>query len=138
MNKYFCHNKNKHTLVIIFDFEDCEIIVFNIFGIGFLYRFKSSVEMQKNIVSIIITFNNPLKAYISSKKYLITSKHADTNFGSIFIEKLGFNGFLKIIGAQNQLPITFCSDLMRNKTWKARNSTPTGLHTRISTPWYPY
>ena len=29
-----------------------------------------------------------------------------------------------IIGAQNQLTITFCSDLMRNKTLKARNSTP--------------
>ena len=33
----------------------------------------------------------------------------DTNCKSISnIEKLFFNGFLKIIGEQNQLPITFC------------------------------
>ena len=54
----------------------------------------------------------------------------DTNCESIFlIEKQFFSGFLKIIGAQNQLPITFYSDLMHNKTLKARNSTPT--HTNI-------
>ena len=36
----------------------------------------------------------------------------DTNLNSIFlIENLLFVvGFLKIIGAKNQLPITFCSD----------------------------
>ena len=34
-----------------------------------------------------------------------------------------------IIGARNQLPITFCSDLRQNKTLKARNSTP---HTKVS------
>ena len=46
----------------------------------------------------------------------------DTNSKSIFhIEKQVFNGFLKNIGAQNQLPITFYSDLMRNKILKARN-----------------
>ena len=49
----------------------------------------------------------------------------DTNCNSIFlIEKPVFNGFLKIIGAKNQLPITFCSFIIRNKTLKARNSTP--------------
>ena len=33
----------------------------------------------------------------------------NTNSNSIFlIEKPVFNGFLKIIGAQYQLPITFC------------------------------
>ena len=35
------------------------------------------------------------------------------------IEKPFFNGFLKIIGVQNQLPITFCLDLVCNKTLKA-------------------
>ena len=39
------------------------------------------------------------------------------------LKKLDFNGFLKIIGAQNQLPITFCSDLVCNKTLKASKST---------------
>ena len=43
-----------------------------------------------------------------------------------FIEKPVFNVVLKIIGAQNQLPITFCSDLV---TLKARNSTP--IHTNF-------
>ena len=41
------------------------------------------------------------------------------------MEKLFFKGFQKVIGAQNQLPITFCSDLVCNKILKARNSTPT-------------
>ena len=36
---------------------------------------------------------------------------------------------LKINSAQNQLPITFCSDLVGNMTSKARNSTP---NTQIS------
>ena len=50
----------------------------------------------------------------------------DTICKSIFlIEKPAFNGFLKIIGAQNQLLITFCSDIVCNKTLKARHSTPT-------------
>ena len=52
-----------------------------------------------------------------------------TNCKSIFlIEKLFFNGFLKIIGVQNQLTITYSSDLVYNKTLKAKNSTPTYTH----------
>ena len=48
----------------------------------------------------------------------------DTNCKSIFlIEKNGFNGFLKIIGAKNQLPITLCSDLVFIKTLSTRNLT---------------
>ena len=34
-----------------------------------------------------------------------------------------------LIGAQNQLPIPFCSDLVFNKTLKDRNSTP--LHSGV-------
>ena len=50
----------------------------------------------------------------------------DTNLKSIFlIEKPVINEFLKIINAQNQLPITFGSDLVCNRTLKARNSTST-------------
>ena len=46
-----------------------------------------------------------------------------TNCKSIFlIEKPGFNGYLKIFGAQNQLTITFWSDLVCNKTLMAINS----------------
>ena len=53
----------------------------------------------------------------------------DKNCKSIFLIEIPiFNGFLKFIGAQNQLPITFCSDLMRNKTLKARNSTLTNTN----------
>ena len=78
-----------------------------------------------NIVCIPITFNNPLIVCFSNKKYLITIQTPPTQFIiSIFlIEKMGFNRFLKIIGAQNQLLITFCSDLVCNKTLNARNST---------------
>ena len=53
----------------------------------------------------------------------------DTICKSIFlIEKLDFNRFLKNIGAQNQLLITFFSNLVCNKPVKARNSTPTHLN----------
>ena len=53
----------------------------------------------------------------------------DTNYKSMFIiEKPVVHGFLKIIGAQNQLPITFCSGLVYNKTLKAWNSTSTCTH----------
>ena len=50
----------------------------------------------------------------------------DTNIVKVyfFIGKPVFNGclmFKKINGAQNQLHTTFCSDLMCNKTLKARN-----------------
>ena len=41
------------------------------------------------------------------------------------------NRFLKINGSQNQVPITCGSDLVCNKTLKARNSTPP--HTTILT-----
>ena len=37
----------------------------------------------------------------------------------------------RIIGLQNQLPITFCSDLVFNKTLKARHSKPTHNHTNL-------
>ena len=40
----------------------------------------------------------------------------------ISYQKKVFNRISKIIGAQNQLTITFCSDLVCNK---ARNPTPT-------------
>ena len=39
-----------------------------------------------------------------------------------------YNRFLKIIGAQNQLLITFSSDILCNKTLKARNSNPTQMN----------
>ena len=54
----------------------------------------------------------------------------DKNWISIFlIEKLVINGFLNIINGKIQLPSTFCSDLVCNKTLEARNSTPT--HTNL-------
>ena len=53
----------------------------------------------------------------------------DTNCKSIFlIEKPVFSGLLMIIGAQNQLPITFCSDLECNKTLKAKHLTLTHIN----------
>ena len=72
---------------------------------------------------IPITFNNPLNVCFSNKKYTITIQTRPTQIVKLF--KPVFNGFLKIISAQNQLPIPFCSDLMHNKTLKARNTTPT-------------
>ena len=80
---------------------------------------------EKNIC-IPITFNNPLKECFLYKKYLITIQTRPTQIVKVyFLLRNGFNEFLKIVGAQNQLPITFCSDLMRNKTVKSKSSTPT-------------
>ena len=57
-----------------------------------------------------------MKVYFSSKNYLITTQTRTTQIViSIFlIKKPFFNRFLIIIGVQNQLPITFCSDLLCN------------------------
>ena len=70
---------------------------------------------------IPITFNNPIKACFSNKKYRITIQARLIQIVKIIflIEKTSFNGFSKIIGPQNQLPITFCLDLMWNKTLKS-------------------
>ena len=65
--------------------------------------------------------------FVEKEKSYFNPKTPDTNCKSVFlIQKTVFNGCLKIIGAQNLLPITFCSDLMRNKNaLQARDSTPT-------------
>ena len=67
---------------------------------------------------ITLNFNNPLKVCFWNKKYLITIQTRPTPIvKSIFlIEKPVFNAFLKVIGVQNQLLITFCSNLVCNKT----------------------
>ena len=66
-----------------------------------------------------------------NNKYLITIQTRPTPIvKSVFlIEKPGVYEFLKVIGVQNQLPITFCSDLVCKKTLMVRNSTPT--HTNL-------
>ena len=79
------------------------------------------IPKQSYLFCIPITFNNPLKACFSNKKYLITVKTGQAQIVIVhisLIEKPVFNGFLKIIGAQNQLHVTFCSDLFCNKTLK--------------------
>jgi hypothetical protein len=55
-----------------------------------------------DIFCILKTFNNPLKVCFSNKKYLITIQTPPTQIVEVY--------FLlkKIIGAQNQLLITFC------------------------------
>ena len=77
--------------------------------------------------------NSPLKACFSNDKYLITIQTRPTKIAvsTFLIEQPVFNGILKIIGVQNQLPITFSLNLVCNQTSKVRNSTPT--HTNFST-----
>ena len=83
--------------------------------------------MFMNIFCITINFNNPLKVCFQNKKYLVTNQTRPTQIVKVYflLKNCFFNRFLKIIGAQNQLAITFFSDSMRNKTLKARNLTPT-------------
>ena len=59
---------------------------------------------HSNIFCIPITFNYPLIVCFSNKKYPNT------------IQTPVFNEFFKIIVAQNLFLITFCSDLVCNKT----------------------
>ena len=77
-------------------------------------------KISQNTFCIPITFNNPLKICSNKKISYYNLNTPDTNCKSIFLnEKPVFNGYLKIIGAQNQLLITVCTYLMRNKTLKA-------------------
>ena len=65
-------------------------------------------------------------------KYLITIQTRLTQFveAYFFLLKNRFlTDFKRLLVQKNQLLITFCSDLICNKTLKARNSTPT--HTNI-------
>ena len=59
------------------------------------------------------TFDNPLQACLSNKKYLITIQTRSTQIvKSYFLLKTRFFNGLQ----QNQLPITVCSDIVCNKT----------------------
>ena len=60
-----------------------------------------------------------------NKKYLITIQTPLTLIviSRFLIENPFFNTVLNIIGVQNQLPNTFCSDLVCNKKLQARNLT---------------
>ena len=63
---------------------------------------------------IPITFNNPLKVSFSNKKYPITIQTHPTQIVKVYLvlENHVLIKFLKIIVKQNQLSITFCSDLV--------------------------
>ena len=85
------------------------------------------IRVNQYSFCIPINFNNLLKACFSNKKYLITIQTPPTQIEMIIflIEKL----ILKIIGVQNQLPITFFSNLVCNKIL---NLEIQPQHTRIS------
>ena len=74
---------------------------------------------------MLITFNNPLKAFFSNKKYPITIRIQPAKIvNSIFlIVNPIFNEFKSIIDVKNQLPISFGTLLAYNKILKVRNST---------------
>ena len=71
---------------------------------------------------MLIIYNNPIKGCFSNKKYpsiiIIINTITQIVKCTFLIEKAILIEFLKI-GAQNQLTITFCSDLVCNKTLKA-------------------
>ena len=94
------------------------------------HKKKRSTRKSNNLC----TFNNPLKdcflIFFEISYYNLNSPDTNCNKYISYKKKRFSNGFIKIIRAQNQLPITFCSDLVYNKALKARNSTHT--HTRIS------
>ena len=55
---------------------------------------------------VYLIFNNPLKINFSKERSYCNPNTPDANCKSIkLIEKSGFNGFIKIIGTQNQLHI---------------------------------
>ena len=57
-------------------------------------------NLTYNIACIPMTFNNPLKACFSNKKYIFNPNAHDTNCKSIFLNKKKqvFSRFLNIIG----------------------------------------
>jgi hypothetical protein len=61
---------------------------------------KIDIMIKKKYFCIPIPFNNPLKVCFSNKKYPITIQTRPTQIVKV---KPGFNRFLKIIGAQNQI-----------------------------------
>ena len=63
-----------------------------------------------------IDFFCTLKACFSNKKYPITFQTRPTQIVKVYFWLK--NRYLKIIGAQNQLPITFRSDLVCNKAFE--------------------
>ena len=67
------------------------------------------VDNPEIIFIILITFNNPLKAWFSNIKYFVTIQTRMAQIVNIIflIKKNGFIGFLKFINIQNQLFITF-------------------------------
>jgi hypothetical protein len=89
--------------------------------------FLSLLKVFFKYIFIPITFNNQLKVCFSNRKYPLAIQTRPTQIVKVyFLLKTRFlTNFFKIVGAQNQLHITFCPDLMRNKTLKARNLTPT-------------
>ena len=76
---------------------------------------------------IPITFNNSLKACFSNKKYPITIQIRMKQIVKeyFWMKNRFLTDLLKIIGAQNKLTITFCSDLVCNRTLKDRTSNST-------------
>ena len=69
----------------------------------FLVFCKNVIDnLTYNIAFIPMTFNNPLNACFSNKKYTFNPNAHDTNCKSIFLNKKtnNFSGFLKIIGLQ--------------------------------------
>ena len=110
------------------------LIIFVCRGIGRSSNrvFISFLNKSINLFCIPITFNNPIKAGISNKNYLITIQTRTTEIViSIFlIVNPVFYRFLKIIGVKNQLLfvqisstplihefLTFNSTLNQNKKW---------------------
>ena len=66
-------------------------------------KFISSLLSLEIIIFVPITFKNPLKAYLSNNKYLITiqTRLKQILISIFLIKKPVFNGFLNIIGLQN-------------------------------------
>ena len=62
---------------------------------------------------ILYTFNNRITACFFNKKYPITTKTRPAQIvNSVLLIKNSFNTIFKIIGVQNQFPITFGTDLI--------------------------
>ena len=97
-------------------------------GVEFL-TFDILLHTKAVPIQILIDFVHQYPMEILLKPYfkfvLIETIHLLNCRSTFLIETPVFNGFLKIISAQNHIHITFCSALVCNKILKARNSPPT-------------
>ena len=137
---WMCYKRNFFTLLynfpqwvtILCNYPHWTKIIYSYAPWAKIKRNQQNTNPMKHIEKYLIIYFLSKKHRASFRfsfcKFACTIQTRLTQIVKVYFlgtEILDFNGFLKVIGIQNQLPITFCSDIVCNKTLKAKKSTPT-------------